>query len=137
VTKLSLNEKEKLKKFWIDLRMAVNDKNNICLSSLCHFPFGCSFCVSDTSNKPYLIITKNTFAKYKNNLFYNENFIEVLNKSDILQILYSDIQENGLCVLSFSFPIFKPSSGREGLQGFFSIRKVNGIYKIVSAWSVP
>ncbi len=137
ISKLSDQDKAGLKKFWIELKNSVDSKKNSAFNKLCHFPFTCSFCASDSSNFPYVLIGKNNFNKYKNQLFYNKNFIEVISKNEILRILQSDIQENGSCALSFSFPIIKPSIRDEGLQGFFSLKKVNGKYKIVSAWTVP
>lgn len=139
VENLTRNEKNELSKFWTDFKFAIKNKNVDELNKLFNFPFNCSFCVSDSfPNSPYItIISKFNFNQYLDTLFFSKNFDEVLNKQSIFQVLYSELGENDECNLSISFPIIEPSKNGEGMQGFFTIKKIGGKYKIVGAWSVP
>jgi hypothetical protein len=131
------SEKKELKRFWTNLRSAVNNPKSNNLHKLCFFPFTTTFCITDTSKRPYFSVNKNNFAKYKNCLFYSSNFVETINKIEIIDILQTGIAENGSCILTFSFPIIRSSTQGEGLQGFYSLKRINGKYRIISAWTVP
>jgi predicted CDP-diglyceride synthetase/phosphatidate cytidylyltransferase len=134
---LSVIEKRSIMNLWSELRIAITQNNRKKALKIFNLPFTCSFC-DISSEKPYIIINDSkSFDTFYFKTLRSKNFMQVLNSNDVMQILHGDIQENGKCVYSFSFPIVKPSKNREGLQGFLNFIKINGKYKISAAWSVP
>jgi len=135
---LTIQDKKELIFFWSSLRKNVNQKDKKELANLCSFPFTCSICKGTSSDKPYIEVNNFSFFKEHHKIFFEEYFIDVVNKSEILQLLNIDVSEkDGSCMYNFSFPIVKPSKKGEGVQGFFTIKKVKEKFKIVSVWSIP
>lgn len=138
IDSFSIIEKRKIELFWYSLKEAVNTRNKLDLLQLCNFPFNCSFCVSNKSaSRPFIRVNKKSFISKYYKIFFNKNILEIINSKKILNILIADIQEDGSCGYSFSFPIVKSNSKTEGLQGFFTIKNLSGKYKICSGWTVP
>jgi len=138
--KLSKEDKALLQNFCTDFKDAINTKSKVKLADLIRFPFTCSHCVIDSAKgypDTYLKITKKIFFSSQYQIFFVSGLREVVNEQNIFEILNLDTENKKSCSYFFGYPIIKPSENSEGFQGFLSITKTNGRYKITAAWTVP
>lgn len=129
-------EKSKLENFWKKFKKAVLEENKTGIASVCDFPVSCDYCDSVNGDNPNIKITKANFYTVNYRIFFSEYLKEVVNKKKILQIVGKNNDTN-FNEYNFSFPIVKPSKRGEGKQGFFSLEKIKGEFKITSVWSIP
>ena len=137
-------DKVLLQDFWTAFKDAVNSKDKAKLASLCRFPFTCDYCISDNtrrSNKPYITVTKKTFYKLQYQIFFADSLVAAINKHSLPQDLfifrpyYNTVDKK--CSYTFGYTVRNETSQGPGMQHFFDIQKVNGQFKIISAWTLP
>jgi hypothetical protein len=133
-----------LQKFWTEFKAAINDKDKVKLESLCRFPFTCDYCILDSTKengKPYVKVTKSTFQKTQYQIFFVERLFKEVNKhnlpedSFILRPYYNTVDKK--CSYCFGYIALEENIQHPGMQHFFDIQKVNGQFKIISAWTIP
>ena len=137
-------DKDQLRMFWIALKESVNRKDKEKLSELVSFPFNCDYCIVDSAkgiNKPYIKVTKTSFDKSQYQIFFAERLVTEINRrsfpadDSIFQSYYNTISKK--CSYSFGYTVRDETSQHPGMQHFFDIQKVNGRFKISSAWTLP
>ena len=133
-----------LQKFWTDFKDAVNNKDKVKLASLCRFPITCDYCIVDSNkqnNKPYIKVTKATFDKSQYQIFFTERLVKEINQHNlpqdifIFQPYYNTVDKK--CTYSFQYIARDENAQHPGMQHFFDIQKVNGKFKVISAWTLP
>jgi len=136
-------DKVLLQNFWTDFKTAINNKDKTKLASLCRFPFTCDYCILDSSkasNKPYIKVTKTTFNESQYEIFFAVRLVKEINKHlpqdfFIFQPYYNTVDKK--CSYSFGYIARDENAQHPGMQHFFDIQKVNGQFKIISAWTLP
>jgi hypothetical protein len=125
----------------VKFKEAVDTQDQQKLSTFFNFPFPCDFCITDSTkrwNTPYVRVTKKLFTSSQYKRFLTEYLAEKVNSEDLYQNLHvADVEQMGRCTYFISFPIVKPLKGREGVQGFLTVEKIKGRFKISSAWVIP
>ena len=133
-----------LQKFWTAFKEALNNKDKGKLRNLCRFPFTCDYCIMDSTkqkNKPYLRVTKTTFDKSQYQIFLADRLVKEVNKHNLPQDLfifqpyYNTVSKK--CYYSFQYISRNENAQHPGMQHFFDIQKINGQFKIISAWTLP
>ncbi|WP_276504553.1 hypothetical protein [Terrimonas pollutisoli] len=133
-----------LQKFWMEFKHAVNKKDKNKLTSLCHFPFNCDYCILDSvkqSDKLYVKVTKTEFDKSQYKIFFTERLLKEVNKYNlpqdifIFRLYYNTIDKK--CSYSFGYVAREENAQHPGRQHFFDIQKINGQFKIISTWTIP
>ena len=137
ISNLPPEEKKLLELFWSKLIDGIKTKNKQKIAVICHFAMPCSICDSNGDSSPYLLLTKQGFNKKYHRIFFTDYLFEVVTKNKIFDILFDQEGSSDTCTYNIGFPVIKPSKKWEGVQGFFSIRKIGKTYKIVSIWLVP
>jgi hypothetical protein len=132
-----------LQNFWIAFKHAVNQKDKTKLASLVRFPFTCDYCIASNKpgNKLYTKVTKATFNKSQYQIFFADRLVKEINKHNLPQDLfifrsYYNTVDNK-CSHSFQYIARDENAQHPGMQHFFDIQKVNGQFKIISAWALP
>ena len=137
-------DKVQLQNFWTSFKDAINQKDKIELAGLVRFPFTCDYCIIDSNkhgNKPYIKVTKTTFDKSQHQIFFAEKLVIEINRRDLPQDLfifqpyYNTVDKK--CSYSFQYIARDENTQHPGMQHFFDIQKVNGQFKIISAWTLP
>jgi hypothetical protein len=133
-----------LQNFWTTFKDAIKNKNKTKLSNLCRFPFNCDYCILDstkTDDKPYHKITKSSFDESQYQIFFIPRLVQEVNKHSFPQDLFIFLPYfntvDKKCSYSFSYIAIDENAERPGMQHFFDIQKINGQFKIISAWTVP
>lgn len=137
------DDKVLLQNFWTTFKDAVNNKNKAKLEGLCHFPFTCDYCNTDTgsTSKPYVKVTKRAFNRTEYWIFFTDKLITEVNKHNLPQDLYifqpyyNTVDKK--CTYSFSYVARNENSQHPGKQHFFDIQKVNGQFMIIGTWTIP
>ncbi|TMI62904.1 MAG: hypothetical protein E6H07_15995 [Bacteroidetes bacterium] len=128
-----------LEQFCIGFKKAVNQRDLKNISEFFQFPFPCSACnIKDNSNskEPYMVSYKR-FLQGKYDEFFGAWFMETVSKGRLFELLQASENDKGKCSFFFGYPMVLPSERTEGHQGFLTIEKINGKFKITSIWSVP
>ncbi|WP_162945068.1 hypothetical protein [Flavisolibacter nicotianae] len=137
-------DKVQLQNFWTAFKEAINQSDKVKLASLVCFPFTCDYCIIDStkqSDKPYVKVTKATFDKSQYQIFFADKLVKEVNKHNpsqdlfIFQPYYNTVDKK--CSYSFQYIARDENSQHPGMQHFFDIQKVNGQFKIISAWTLP
>jgi hypothetical protein len=133
-----------LQRFWTAFKDVINRKDKVKLASLISFPFTCDYCIIDSNkqgNKPYIKVTKKTFDKSQYQIFFADRLVKEVNKHNlpedvyIFQPYYNTVDKK--CSYSFQYIAVDENAQHPGMQHFFDIQKVNGQFKIISAWTLP
>jgi hypothetical protein len=137
-------DKVPLQNFWTAFKNAVKNKDKTKLANLCHFPFTCDYCILDSNkqrNKPYIKVTKATFDRSQYQIFFTDRLVKEVNKHNLPQDLFvfrpyfNTVDKS--CRYSFQYIAKEENARHPGMQYWFDIQKVNGQFKIVSAWTLP
>jgi hypothetical protein len=137
-------DKVQLQNFWTALKDAINHTDKVKLANLVRFPFTCDYCIIDSNkqgNKPYTKVTKTTFDKSQYQIFFADRLVREINKRNlphdlfIFQPYYNTVDKK--CSYSFQYIARDENAQHPGMQHFFDIQKVNGKFKIISAWTLP
>jgi len=138
------SDKVGLQKFWTAFKDAVNNKDKAKLASLCRFPFTCDYCILDSNkqrSRPYIMVTKATFDRSQYQIFFSDRLIKEINKHNLPQDLFifkpylNTIDKK--CSYSFQYIASEENAQHPGTQHFFDIQKIDGQFKIISAWTLP
>jgi len=133
-----------LQSFWTVFKDAINQKDKVELASLVRFPFTCDYCIIDStkqSNKPYVKVTKTTFDKSQYQIFFVDRLVKEVNKHNlpedlfIFQPYFNKVDKK--CSYSFQYNAQEENGQHPGKQHWFDLQKVNGQFKIISAWTLP
>ena len=133
-----------LQTFWTAFKDAINNKDKTKLANLCRFPFTCDYCILDSNkqrNKPYIKVTKATFDRSQYQIFFNDRLVKEVNNHNLPQDLFifqpyfNTVDKN--CSYGFQYIAIEENAQHPGMQHWFDIQKVNGQFKIVSAWTLP
>ncbi len=137
-------DKVQLENFWTAFKDAINQNDKVKLASLVRFPFTCDYCVIDSvnqSSKPHIKVTRATFDHSQFQIFFTDRLVKEVNKHNLPQDLfifqpyYNTVDKK--CSYSFQYIARDENSQHPGMQHFFDIQKVNGQFKIISAWTLP
>lgn len=137
-------DKAQLQNFWTSFKDAINHKDKVKLASLVRFPFTCDYCVVDRnkqSDKPYMRVTRSTFDRSQYQIFFIDRLVKEINKHNLPQDLfifqphYNTVDKK--CSYSFQYIARDENAQHPGTQHFFDIQKINGQFKIISAWTLP
>ena len=130
-----------LHSFWTEFKQAINNRDKVKLSGLCHFPFNCDYCILDTSkpsNKHYIKVTKTLFDKSQYKIFFADRLIKEINRHNDIPISQPDFDSSDKRrYYSISYIAREENKQHPGQQHFFDIQKINGQFKIISAWTLP
>ena len=138
------SDRIKLQNFWTSFKEAINNKEKVKLASLIRFPFTCDYCIIDSSkqrHRPYTKVTKAIFDRSQYQIFFTDKLVKEVNKHNlpedlfIFQPYYNTIYKK--CCYSFQYIAIEEDVQNPGMQHFFDIQKINGQFKIVSAWTLP
>jgi hypothetical protein len=132
-----------LQNFWTAFKDAINHKDKAKLANLCRFPFLCDYCIIDSTksnNKPYIKVTKTTFEASQYQIFFADRLLKEANKHNLPQDIFifnlTTTRSRG-SFYSFGYIAKDENAQHPGMQHFFDIQKVNGHFKINSAWTLP
>lgn len=137
-------DKVQLQSFWTAFKDAINHKDKVKLANLVRFPFTCDYCIVDSNkqaNKPYIKVTKMSFDRSQYQIFFADRLVKELNKHNlpqdlyIFQSYYNTVDKK--CSYSFQYVARDENAQHPGMQHWFDIQKVNGQFKIISAWTLP
>ena len=137
-------DKVPLQNFWTAFKDAINNKDKAKLASLCSFPFTCDYCIIDSTkqtNRPYIKVTKATFARSQYQIFFTDKLVKEINKHNLPQDLFifqshfNTVDKK--CSYSFQYIARDENAQHPGMQHSFDVQKVNGQFKIISAWTLP
>jgi hypothetical protein len=140
----SQTDKILMQNFWAEFKNAINNKDKHKLAKLCRFPFHCDYCILDSTklnDKPYIYVTKTSFQKSQYKIFFADRLIKEVNKYNlphdlfIFQPYYNTIDKK--CSYSFSYIAREENTQHPGMQHLLDIQKVDGQFKIISAWTLP
>jgi len=138
------SDKVQLQKFWTTFKAALNNKKRSEIATLCRFPFNCDYCILDSdkqSHEPYVKVTKRSFDKFQYKIFFEPRLVKEVNKHNlpqdffIFRSYFNTIDKK--CSYSFGYIALDENAQHPGMQHFFDIQKINGQFKIISAWTVP
>jgi hypothetical protein len=125
-----------LQDFWTNFKDAVNKKDKVKLTTLCHFPFTCDYCAPEGYKKPYIRINKANFDTLVYKLFLDERLPVTIHKYNLPQDIdiFHPFRVNKKCGYMFEFSRnVKPP----GKQHFVNIQNIHGKFRIVGAWTIP
>ncbi|MXV53347.1 hypothetical protein GS399_20500 [Pedobacter sp. HMF7647] len=137
-------DKIQLQSFWTAFKNAINQKDKVKLASLVRFPFTCDYCILDTNrqkNQLYIKVTRATFDRSQYQIFFADRLVKEANKHNlpqdffIFQPHFNTVDKK--CTYSFQYIARDENAQHPGMQHWFDIQKVNGQFKIVSAWTLP
>ena len=137
-------DKFQLQNFWTAFKDAVNQKDKVKLAALVRFPFTCDYCIIDSakqSNKSHIKVARAVFDHSQYQIFFADRLVTEINKHNLPQDLfifqpyYNTVDKK--CSYSFQYVARNENFQHPGMQHFFDIQKVNGKFKIISAWTLP
>lgn len=141
-SKISRGDSISLSNFWIVFKKAVIDKDIDGIKKLCEFPFNCSACLNSTdSNKNYVLVGKGDFDKGRYNVFFEKGLLKTISKYTMPKDLFifnpALNDQNKKIGYEFSYIIHDETTNRAGLQGWVTLKKIAGNFKIISVWTMP
>jgi hypothetical protein len=144
VSKMSQQDKSILEKFWVNLKIALNAKDKVKLSTLINFPFNCDYCIIDSlhlSDEPFIKVAKKQFDTKQFKIFFEKKLVDYVNKYQlpkdisILTTHYNTVDKK--CSFSFRYIAITENKQHPGRTEWFDIEKLNGEFKITSTWTLP
>ena len=137
VTELQTSDTLELKRMWNELRKAVESKNKLEMSKFFSFPFYSAPIIDGINDSSTVLVTRKTFFENYYKVLLLRNFIELLEKRELLDLLVSDFKEDGTCIYNISSLMSKNSKKSGGNQVFMSLKKIKTKYKFISIWTIP
>lgn len=131
-----------LTNFWDDLKTALNNKDPKSIKRLCEFPFNCSACLDSLDdNKNYILVDNVNFDKGRYRVFFDKELIRTVNKFTMpkdLFIFHSAMNDrNKIIGYEFSYIRHPETQHHPSQQGWITLKKMSGKYKIISFWTIP
>jgi len=126
-----------LEKFWQQLKNAVNNKNFKALLPLCNTYVDCDRCIANGELVDEMKLGGKSLAENKELLFFNDKMKELLAKPVYKAVITIKDEYSNRCTHRFGYTTVKETTASPGQQRYFDVTKINGKYKIVSAFIVP